>query len=123
MLFRSLTDDLTGIILKRGVSLAQGGELYDPSMLTVRPSADKQGKREVGELWLAQSTPLSRGQNMAKLKERAAKLMEDMREWEEVQELARLYRQMADTRDKIEEEVEVLSLKRAFPGHCRLCPV
>ncbi len=118
-----LTDDLTGMLLKRSVSLAQGGGLYDPSMLTVRPSADKEGKRQVEELWLAQSTRLAIGQNMAGLKERVAKLMEDMKEWEEIQELAKLYRQMADTGGSIEEEVEVLSLRRAFPGHCRLCPV
>ncbi len=109
-----LTDDLTVMLLKRSVSLAQGGGLYDPSMLTVR---------EVDELWLAQSTRLAEGHNMDKLKERVAKLMKDMREWAEVQELGKLYRQMADTGDKIEEEAEVLSLRRAFPGHCRLCPI
>jgi hypothetical protein len=118
-----LTDDLTGMLLKRSVSLAQGGRLYDPSMLTVRPSADKEGQRHVEELWLAGSTRLAIGQNMAQLKGRIAKLMEDMKEWAEVQELAKLYRQMADTGDSIEEEVEVLSLRRAFPGHCRLCPI
>jgi len=118
-----LTDDLIGMLLKRSVSMTHGGGLYDPSMLTVRLSADKEGKRQVEELWLAQSTRLAIGQNMAGVKERVAKLMEDMKEWEEIQELAKLYRQMADTGDSIEEEVEVLSLRRAFPGHCRLCPI
>jgi hypothetical protein len=49
--------------------------------------------------------------------------MVDMGKWEEIQGLARLYRQMEETKDKMEEEVEVLSLRRAFPGRCRLCPV
>ncbi len=118
-----LTDDLTGILLSRSVSLAQGAALYEPSMLRVRPSADEEGQREVEELMLAQSTRLAIGQNMAVLQERLSRIMETMGEWEEVQELARLFRQMAETRDMIEEEVEVLSLRRAFPGHCRLCPI
>jgi hypothetical protein len=118
-----LTDDLTEILLTRSVSIAQGRALYDPSMLGVNPSTRKDGEREVEELWLGQSTRLATGQNMAELKERLSNLMENMGEWEEVQELARHYRQMAETRDLIEEEVEVLSLRRAFPGHCRLCPI
>jgi hypothetical protein len=118
-----LTDDLTEMLLKRGVSLAQGAALYEPSMLRVRPSADEEGQREVEELMLAQSTRLAIGQNMAGLQERLSRIMETMGEWEEVQELARLFRQMAETRDMIEEEVEVLSLRRVFPGHCRLCPI
>ena len=118
-----LTDDLTGILLSRSVSLAQGAALYEPSMLRVRPSADEEGQREIEELMLAQSTRLAIGQNMAGLQERLSRIMETMGEWEEVQELARLFRQMAETRDMIEEEVEVLSLRRAFPGHCRLCPI
>ncbi|MBA7468522.1 MAG: hypothetical protein GH158_05565 [Dehalococcoidia bacterium] len=118
-----LTDDLTEMLLKRGVSMAQGFALYDPSMLTVSPSTDKKDKRGIEELWLAQSTRLAIGQNMAVLQERLSRIMETMGEWEEVQELARLFRQMAETRDMIEEEVEVLSLRRAFPGHCRLCPI
>ncbi len=118
-----LTDDLTGILLTRCVSLAQDGGLYDPSMLRVDPSTGKEGKRDAEELWLARSTILATGQNMAKLKERMSELMEDMRQWAEVKELARFYRQMVDTREMIEEEIEVLSLRRAFPGHCRLCPI
>jgi len=117
-----LTDDLTGMLLKRGASLAQGGGLYDPSMLTVRQSTDKEGKK-VDELWLAQSTHLAAGKNMAKLQERLSKLMEDMKEWAEVRELSKLYQQLAETKDSMEEEIEILSLRRAFPGHCRLCPI
>ena len=109
--------------LPRSISIAQGSALYDPSMLKVRLSADREGQREVEELMLAESTRLAIGQNMAVLKEQMSGLMEEMREWEEVKELARLYRQMAETRDMMEEEVEVLSLRRAFPGHCRLCPI
>lgn len=118
-----LTDELTQMLLTRSISIAQGSALYDPSMLKVRLSADKEGQREVEELMLAESTRLAIGQNMAVLKEQMSGLMEEMREWEEVKELARLYRQMAETRDMMEEEVEVLSLRRAFPGHCRLCPI
>lgn len=118
-----LTDGLTEMLLIRGVSLAQDGALYDPSMLEVRPSSDKEGKRYVEELWRAQSIRLAAGQNMAGLKERLSKLMDDMKEWEEIRELAKLYHQLADTKDGIEEEIEILALRRAFSGHCRLCPV
>lgn len=118
-----LTDELTQMLITRSISIAQGSDLYDPSMLRINPSTGKEGEREVEELSLGQSTRLAIGQNMAGLQERLSRIMETMGEWEEVQELARLFRQMAETRDMIEEEVEVLSLRRAFPGHCRLCPI
>jgi len=118
-----LTDELTQMLITRSISIAQGSDLYDPSMLRINPSTGKEGEREVEELSLGQSTRLAIGQNMAGLQERLSKIMETMGEWAEVQELARLFRQMAETRDMIEEEVEVLSLRRAFPGHCRLCPI
>lgn len=118
-----LTDELTQMLITRSISIAQGSDLYDPSMLRINPSTGKEGEREVEELSLGQSTRLAIGQNMAGLQERLSRIMETMGEWEEVQELARLFRQMAETRDMIEEEVEVLSLRRVFPGHCRLCPI
>lgn len=116
------TNGLTGILVKRGVSLAQGGGLYDPSMLRVSQSAYKDSNK-ADELWLAQYTQLAAGQDMAGLKERLSRVMEDMGEWAEVRELSKLYQQMSEIKDIIEEEIEVLSLRRAFPGHCRLCPV
>jgi hypothetical protein len=43
--------------------------------------------------------------------------------WSEAKEMAKLYAQLTELRPKVEEEIEVLSLRRAFPGRCRLCPV
>lgn len=114
---------LAEVLFYRGSSIAHGGSQYDPSMLRVSSIVEQQGKRDGEELLLGESTRLAAGQDIAGLKERLSKLMEDMKEWAEVKELAKLYGQMAETKDKIEEEIEVLSLRRAFPGHCRLCPI
>jgi len=117
------TEALAEVLFYRGGSIAQGASLYDPSMLQVRPLVDQQGKRDGEELWLGESTRLAAGQDIARLRGQVSELMVDMGKWEEIQGLARLYRQMEETKDKMEEEVEVLSLRRAFPGRCRLCPV
>jgi len=119
----TFTEALVEVLLYRGASIAQGASLYDPSMLRVRPLVGQQGKRDGEELWLGESTRLAAGQDMARLRKQVSELMGDMGKWEEIQGLARLYRQMEETKDKMEEEVEVLSLRRAFPGRCRLCPV
>ena len=118
-----LTEALTEVLTKRGASIARGTPLYDPSMLQVHPAANEKGKRDSEELWLARSTQLATGYSMAELQEQVSGIMKDMTGWEEIQQLARLYRQMAETKEKMEEEVEVLSLRRAFPGRCRLCPM
>jgi hypothetical protein len=117
------TEALAEVLFYRGASIAQGASLYDPSMLRVRLLVGQQGKRDGKELWLGESTRLAAGQDIARLRKQVSELMGDMGKWEEIQGLARLYRQMAETKDKMEEEVEVLSLRRAFPGRCRLCPV
>lgn len=117
------TEALAEVLFYRGGSIAQGASLHDPSMLQVRPLVGQQGKRDGEELWLGESTRLAAGQDIARLRKQVSELMGDMGKWEEIQGLARLYRQMAETKDKMEEEVEVLSLRRAFPGRCRLCPV
>ncbi len=117
------TEALAEVLFYRGASIAQGASLYDPSMLRVRPLVGQQGKRDGEELWLGESTRLAAGQDIARLRKQLSELMGDMGKWEEIQGLARLYRQMVETKDKMEEEVEVLSLRRAFPGRCRLCPV
>jgi hypothetical protein len=119
----TLAEDLTEVLLNRGASMATGSALYDPSMLRISPPADQEGNIDRGELWLAHSIRLAAGRDMPRLRERLHKLMEDMGKWEEIQTLERLYRQMAETKDKIDEEIEVLTLRRAFPGHCRLCPI
>ncbi|MBM2831827.1 MAG: hypothetical protein HW414_879 [Dehalococcoidia bacterium] len=119
----SLTHELTLVVFCRAVSLCRGAPLYEPSMMQVLPAVEQDGKRDGEELWLGRSTLLAAGKGMDLLQKRAFKLFEDVRNWEEINELARLYRQMGETEGKIEEEVEVLSLRRAFPGRCRLCPV
>jgi len=119
----SLTDGLPPVVIARGVSVAHGISIYDPEILQVRLPGDQNPPGEKEELWLSQSTRLAEGKGMEKLRKQLAVLMRGMGDWEETKELARLYRQMADLNAKIEEEIEVLSLRRAFPGRCRLCPV
>ncbi|MEE9201741.1 MAG: hypothetical protein V3U31_00920, partial [Dehalococcoidia bacterium] len=120
----ALTHNLHPVLLTRGLSVTRGGSIYDPEMLrVVHPPSDSGDPKDREELWLAYSNLLAEGQGMGKLRQNVAALMRDMAEWEEAKELARLYRQMADLKAKIEEEAEVLSLRRAFTGRCRLCPV
>ena len=57
----------------------------------------------------------------------AAALLSGLREeaeaHPETERLGALYREMRALREKIEEELEVLALRRAYPGRCRLCPL
>lgn len=119
----SLKEELNEVLVRRAASMTTDGSLYDPSMLTVRPAPDGEGKEEGQELWLGQSTLLATGQDMDGFRQILSELMTDMKQWDETRELARLYRHLAELKTTIEEEVEVLSLRRAFPGRCRLCPV
>lgn len=119
-----LTNKLHPVLLTRGLSVARGGSIYDPEMLrVVHPPSDSGDPKGSEELWLAYSNLLAEGQGMEKLRQNVAAVMTNMAEWEETKELARLYREMADLKAKMEEEAEVLSLRRAFTGRCRLCPV
>lgn len=119
----SFTDDLTQVLLRRGLTTAQGFPIYDPDMLRVRLPTNQEGTGDGEELWLAQSTHLASGPGMERLRKQLSELMRDMGNWKEIRQMAELLRQMAEVKEKIVEEVEVLSLRRAFPGRCRLCPV
>lgn len=119
----SLREQLNEVLVRRAVSIAMDGSLYEPSMLTVRPALNGEGKEETQELWLGESTLLATGRDMDGFRQALSELMLDMKQWDETKELARLYRRLIELKTSIEEEVEVLSLRRAFPGRCRLCPV
>jgi hypothetical protein len=119
----SLADGLPPVVLVRGRSIADGFPLYDPDMLQVRLPGDREASVDREELWLGQSTRLAGGEGMDKLRQQLADLMRGMEKWQETKELARLHAQLSELNAEIEEEVEVLSLRRAFPRHCRLCPV
>jgi transposase-like protein len=115
----SFAEGLTEVLTKRADSLVIDVGLYDPAMLKIVSSK----KPRTEEIWLGESTALVRGNSMQDLMTALAKVMADMVEWEEVTQPAALYRRMADLKDKMLEEMEVLCLRRAFPGRCRLCPV
>lgn len=119
----SLMNEMGKVVLQRAIAFAHGSSIYDPSMLRVRPPAGKKTEMDGEELWLGEFTQLATGRGMDGLREEISRLMGDVGEWEETEETQRLYRQMAETKGKIEEEVAVLALRRAFPGRCRLCPV
>jgi hypothetical protein len=116
-------DFLLQVLFQRAVSIAHQNPLYNPSMLRVLPTAGQKSERNEQELWFGQSTKLAIGQDMGKVRQKLSKLMKNIRGWKEVKELEQNYLRMAETRDRIDEEIEVLSLRRAFPGHCRLCPI
>jgi len=50
-------------------------------------------------------------------------LREEAKAHPETERLGSLYREMRVLREKIEDELEVLALRRAYPGRCRLCPL
>ena len=114
-----IIEPLKAMLMERGTSLASGSPRYDPSMLEVRPSS----KANTDELWLGQSFLLGEGKPLNDLLKELKRSMGDMSQWPEVKELTRIYVRLADTGDRIAEEVEVLRLRRVFPGRCRLCPV
>lgn len=114
-----LAKALAGAMTEQATSLVMDAPLYSASMLRVIPSKIGEGD----ELWLGESVMLASGPGMSKLMERVEAMMLGMSEWGEIRALAEFHKGMASLKAKIEEEVEVLRLKRAFPGHCRLCPV
>ena len=119
----TITEDLPQLLFQRAVSIARGSAMYDTDMLQVRPAGAAQGETSRVTLWLGQSSILAEGADVAELLTQVTRTMKDMSDWDEVQALAEIYLQMVGLKDKIEEEIEVLSLRKAFPGHCRLCPV
>jgi hypothetical protein len=51
------------------------------------------------------------------------RLREETEGHPEAERLGALHREMKALREKIEEELELLALRRAYPGRCRLCPL
>jgi hypothetical protein len=125
------TDYFFKVLLERSISISRDIPIYDPSMLNVIPEADL-GNGEKGDgLFLGTSGILVSARDVSKdliedkpriLKE-VSDIMVGMVSWTEVETMKKLFQEMADLKDRIEEEIEVLTLRRAFPGRCRLCPV
>ncbi len=107
------------VMAENAISSAMGTPRYSGSQLRVIPSRLGEGE----EIWLGDNVMLASGPGMAKLKGRLEALLNDISEWREIKALAGIHETMVSLKGKIEEEVEVLRLRRAFPGHCRLCPV
>ncbi|MFH0913992.1 MAG: hypothetical protein V1849_01725 [Chloroflexota bacterium] len=60
---------------------------------------------------------------MENIRVKLLNLAKGVGQWPEGRELARLHSRLAELKAEMEEEIEVLSLRRAFPMRCRLCPV
>jgi len=119
---RITTDRLAEILFQRAYSISCGSPIHDPSSLRVRAAEVVQAMSNPERLLLDESV-VAEGPGMGDLKERLAKVMKRMVDWEEVRQLTGLHGEMTRLQESIAEEVEILSLRRAFPGHCRLCPV
>jgi hypothetical protein len=119
---RIMGDSLAEALFERGTSISHGAPVHDPSELSVRLAEVVQARSNPEQLWLGESV-VADGPGMGELKQSLAKVLKGATEWEEVGRLAELQQELAKLEDEIAEEVEILSLRRAFPGHCRLCPV
>ena len=121
----TLTDYLKQVLFRRGASIGRGSPIYDPSLLKVSQRTDVKDGRGTKELWLGTSTHLATGNNMARLVASLSDIMmkEKMGAWAEVVALHKRLRSMTETKDDIEEQVEILSLRGAFPGRCEICPI
>lgn len=117
------TEYLALVLFRRVTSIARGKPINDPSLLKIKKNVPQNEGLKLDEIWLGSSTHLATGERMDELKKSLAELMESSEKWAEIGTLHGLLQKMAETKDKIEMEVEVLSLKRAFPGRCRVCPI
>lgn len=118
-----VADRFTEILVKRGISLAKGHPIYNPSMLNVKLNVTEESGDAQETLLLGANTQLASAKDMGDVLPKASTIMTEMQHWIEVKSLHTNFEKMVEIQDGIEEEVEVLSLKRAFPGRCRVCPV
>ncbi len=113
-----VTEYFADFIFEQAVSISLGNPQFDTTLFSVRPSPDGQGQ----ELWLGGSK-LAPGKDLAAAASIVTSVLEEMGKWKEIKELGQIYAKLVDVKDRIAEEIEVLTLKRVFPGQCRLCPV
>ncbi len=118
-----VADCFTEILVKRGISLAKGHPIYNPSMLNVKLNVPQESGEAKDILLLGANTQLASAKEMSDVLPKASTIMTEMQHWIDVKSLHTNFEKMVEIQDSIEEEVEVLSLKRAFPGRCRVCPV
>jgi len=120
----TVTEGLFQILGQRAISTSRGAAIYDPSMLNVKTAVKQDSGESKDELWLGRYTLLANGEkDIAEFHLDLSNLMGDMNEWLEVTTLTDLFEKLVRIKDEIEEEIEVLALRRAFPGRCRLCPI
>jgi hypothetical protein len=112
-----ITENITPVLLNQVYGVVHGSGGYDlDKLLVVR------GAVAGGGLWLGQNAHLARCREQ-EVREALLEMERGMKEWPEVKALAGSYWHLVETRNQMEEEIEILSLRRAFPGRCRLCPV
>jgi len=116
----SLTEAVDLVLSRQALYKAQGVSGYVPGILRVCPHPEDPDREQ---LRLGTGTVLAEGMQMENVRVALLNLAKGAGRWPEVRELARLHTQLAEVKAEMEEEVEVLSLRRAFPRHCRLCPV
>ena len=115
----SLTEAVDLVLSRQALFKVQGVSGYTPGTLQVCPHPEVPDREQ---LRLGRDV-LAEGMQMEDIRVRLLDLAKGLGRWPEVRELLRLYAQLSELKAEIEEEVEVLSLRRAFPGRCRLCPV
>ncbi len=117
----SLTEAVDVVLSKEAQFKAQGLSVYDMGKLRVCPHPEARDREQLrlGDPGII----LAEGTDMERMRVEFLHLAKALVRWPDTRELAGLYAQLGELKPKIEEEVEVLSLRRAFPGRCRLCPV
>lgn len=112
-----LVENLRPVLLKKAQTVDQGSEGYLASLLEVKP-----GDESGGDLWLGNSAHLTAGRG-EEMKQELTRMFLEMAGWSHVREAVDSLKKLMIIKDKMEDEIEILSLRRAFPGRCRLCPV
>jgi hypothetical protein len=115
----SLTEAVDLVLSRQALYKVQGVSGHPPGILRVCPHPEVPDREQ---LQLGRDV-LAEGMQMEDIRVKLLNLAKGVGRWPEVRELARLYTQLAELKAEMEEEIEVLSLRRAFPRHCRLCPV
>ena len=114
-----LTEAVDQVLSRQALFKVQGVSGYAPGILLVCPHPEVPDREQ---LRLGRDV-LAEGMEMEDIRVKLLDLAKGVGQWPEVRELLRLYAQLSELKAEIEEEVEVLSLRRAFPMRCRLCPL
>lgn len=115
----SLTEAVDLVLSRQALFKVKGLSGYAPGILRVCPHPEVPDREQ---LQLGRDV-LAEGMQMEDIRVKLLNLARGVGRWPVVKELARLHSRLAELKAEMEEEIEVLSLRRAFPRHCRLCPV